>query len=218
MRFFAGNVNSMPGASPEGQLLSIAQNTALFSLLGTTYGGNGVTTFALPDLRGRTILGSGQGPGLTNSVLGASVGSATQTLSEAQMPGHVHSLPRPATKPDRPEAISHSITCSRRCRDIPGGDGGDLSRWRSSKRCDALYCGVKPFAGNFAPSGWHVADGSLLSIAQNTALFSLIGTTYGGNSQTTFALPDLRGRTAIGSGQGPGLSNRLPGEEPGVEN
>lgn len=61
------------------------------------------------------------------------------------------------------------------------------------------------FAGNFAPRGWAFCQGQILSIAQNTALFSLLGTTYGGDGQTTFALPDLRGRVPVGTGQGPGL-------------
>ena len=74
------------------------------------------------------------------------------------------------------------------------------------------------FAGNFAPRGWAFCQGQLLSIAQNTALFSILGTTYGGNGQTTFALPDLRGRTPIGQGQGPGLSSVTLGEVSGVEN
>lgn len=73
------------------------------------------------------------------------------------------------------------------------------------------------FAGNFAPRGWAFCHGQILSIAQNTALFSLLGTTYGGNGSTTFALPDLRGRTPIGAGQGPGLSNRILGEMAGDE-
>jgi microcystin-dependent protein len=71
---------------------------------------------------------------------------------------------------------------------------------------------------NFAPRGWAFCSGQILSIAQNTALFSLLGTTYGGNGQTTFALPDLRGRTPIGEGQGPGLSPRSLGEAGGQEN
>ena len=73
------------------------------------------------------------------------------------------------------------------------------------------------FAGNFAPRGWAFCQGQILSIAQNTALFSLLGTTYGGNGQTTFALPDLRGRTPIHPGQGPGLSNFVLGQAAGVE-
>ena len=76
----------------QGQLLPIAQNQALFSLLGTTYGGNGVQTFALPDLRGRAILGVGQGPGLSNTVQGQVSGSESVTLQLAQMPAHTHTV------------------------------------------------------------------------------------------------------------------------------
>lgn len=74
------------------------------------------------------------------------------------------------------------------------------------------------FAGNFAPRGWAFCNGQLLSIAQNTALFSILGTTYGGNGQTTFGLPDLRGRLAISPGTGPGLSPYQLGESGGIEN
>ena len=74
------------------------------------------------------------------------------------------------------------------------------------------------FAGNFAPKGWAFCDGSLLAISQNTALFSILGTTYGGNGVTTFGLPDLRGRVAIGFGNGPGLTPRALGEKAGEEN
>ena len=73
-----------------GQILPIAQNTALFSLLGTTYGGNGQTTFALPDLRGRVPVHFGQGPGLSNINLGQSAGSEFTTLLQTQMPQHSH--------------------------------------------------------------------------------------------------------------------------------
>jgi microcystin-dependent protein len=73
-----------------GQILSIAQNSALFSLLGTTYGGNGVTTFALPDLRGRVPISSGQGPGLSNYSLGEVTGVESLTLTVSNMPAHTH--------------------------------------------------------------------------------------------------------------------------------
>jgi len=76
----------------DGQLLSISQNTALFSILGTTYGGDGRTTFALPDLRGRTPIHPGQGAGLSNRSLGQQVGTETVTVSPAQMPSHTHTL------------------------------------------------------------------------------------------------------------------------------
>ena len=71
------------------------------------------------------------------------------------------------------------------------------------------------FAGNFAPRGWAFCNGQLLPISQNTALFSLLGTTYGGDGRVTFALPDLRGRVPVHAGQGPGLSNRNLGEAGG---
>lgn len=73
------------------------------------------------------------------------------------------------------------------------------------------------FAGNFAPRGWALCQGQLLSIAQNTALFSILGTTYGGDGRTTFALPDLRGRAPIHEGTGPGLTPRPLGSRSGVE-
>jgi microcystin-dependent protein len=75
------------------------------------------------------------------------------------------------------------------------------------------------FAGNFAPRGWAFCDGQLLAISQNTALFSILGTTYGGDGRTTFALPDLRGRAPVhaGSSGGPGLTPRLLGEQGGEE-
>lgn len=76
---------------------------------------------------------------------------------------------------------------------------------------------IRIFAGNFAPLSWAFCNGALVSIAENTALFSLLGTTYGGDGQTTFALPDLRGRIAVGIGQGPGLSNYDLGQESGSE-
>jgi microcystin-dependent protein len=76
---------------------------------------------------------------------------------------------------------------------------------------------IRMFAGNFAPSGWFFCDGSLQSIAQYEVLFALIGTTYGGNGTTTFALPDLRGRIPVGVGQAPGLSNYVLGQKAGSE-
>lgn len=77
-------------AQCQGQLVSIAQNQALFSLLGTTYGGNGTTTFALPDLRGKTVIGFGQGPGLPFYSLGEMVGRESVNLTIANMPQHRH--------------------------------------------------------------------------------------------------------------------------------
>ncbi len=90
IRIFAGNFAPRGWALCNGQILSIAQNTALFSLLGTTYGGNGQTTFALPNLQDRSPLHRGQGPGLTPRSLGETSGTATVTLITSEMPAHTH--------------------------------------------------------------------------------------------------------------------------------
>ncbi|RYU95932.1 hypothetical protein EWM59_09435 [Emticicia agri] len=76
---------------------------------------------------------------------------------------------------------------------------------------------IAVFGFNFAPNGWAFCNGQLLPLSQNTALFSLLGTTYGGNGSSTFALPDFRGRIGIGMGQGSGLSNYDLGQQGGVE-
>lgn len=76
---------------------------------------------------------------------------------------------------------------------------------------------IMQFAGNFAPRGWALCDGQLLAISSNQALFSILGTTYGGDGRTTFALPDLRGRVALHPGTGPGLTGRHLGEKIGAE-
>jgi len=89
---FAGNFAPSGFMSCEGQLLSISSNTALFSILGTTYGGNGTNNFALPDLRGRVAVGQGQGPGLSPYVEGQTGGSESVTLAVSQIPAHSHLL------------------------------------------------------------------------------------------------------------------------------
>jgi len=77
---------------------------------------------------------------------------------------------------------------------------------------------IQAFGFNFAPRGWAKCDGQLLAISQYNALFSLLGTMYGGDGRTTFGLPDLRGRSIVGIGTGPGLSNIKQGEKGGSEN
>ena len=92
IRIFAGNFAPRGWAFCNGQLLPISQNTALFSLIGTTYGGDGRTTTALPNLKGRAPMHPGRGPGLTARRLGQRGGTETITLTEAQMPNHTHTL------------------------------------------------------------------------------------------------------------------------------
>lgn len=82
---------------------------------------------------------------------------------------------------------------------------------------EPMMASIQLFAGNFAPRGWLFCDGQLLSINAHSAIFSLLGTTYGGDGRTTFALPDLRGRVPIGPRHGPGLTNRPLGQRSGQE-
>jgi microcystin-dependent protein len=102
IHFFGGNFAIRQYAKCEGQLLSISSNTALFSILGTTFGGDGRTTFALPDLRGRAPIGEGHGPGLSDIRLGQKGGAQTHTLNVAEMPSHTHA----ATVSVKPKASS----------------------------------------------------------------------------------------------------------------
>jgi len=92
VQWFAGNFAPRGWALCDGQLLPISQYSALFSILGTTYGGDGRTTFALPDVRGRVLIHEGSGPGLTPRNLGAKSGAENVALTTAQMPSHTHTL------------------------------------------------------------------------------------------------------------------------------
>lgn len=102
IKLFGFNFAPRNYAFCNGALVSIAQNTALFSILGTTYGGNGSTTFGLPNLQGRAAVGSGQGPGLTPRSLGETGGQATVTLNSNQIPQHTHGLNAATLTPQNP--------------------------------------------------------------------------------------------------------------------
>ncbi len=98
IKMFGGNFAPRSYAFASGQLLSTSQNSALFALFGTIYGGDGRTTFALPDLRGRLPIHTGQGPGLPNFNQGSKAGSETESISSSQMPAHRHT-PRGSRAP-----------------------------------------------------------------------------------------------------------------------
>ncbi|MDR3386537.1 MAG: tail fiber protein [Rudaea sp.] len=106
IRIFAGNFAPRGNALCSGQLLAISQNTALFSLLGTQFGGNGTSTFGLPDLQGRAPLSQGNGPGLSPYVMGESTGTESVTLTQQQLPVHTHPLQSRSSRADRSNANS----------------------------------------------------------------------------------------------------------------
>ncbi len=112
IRMFAGNFAPRSWAFCDGQLLAVSQNDALFSLLGTIYGGDGRTTFGLPDLRGRIPVHAGTGPGLTNRRLGGKSGTETVTVTTSQLPAHSHALQGSDQFADTPNPASHALAKS----------------------------------------------------------------------------------------------------------
>jgi len=92
IRMFAGNFSPRNWAYCSGQLMPIQQNQAMFSILGTTFGGNGTTTFGLPDMRSRVAIGTGTGPGLSPVTLGQVTGTEANTLTAANLPAHTHAI------------------------------------------------------------------------------------------------------------------------------
>lgn len=206
---FEGNFIPAGWTAADGQLLSIQSNQALFAIIGTTYGGDGVTTFALPDLQGRVAVGAD-----ATDPLGTEFGSASNTLTVAQLPPNALPLPgggstdtvgggQPVSNDQPSLALNYLIATS----GIFPSEGSGSSFSSTTPTLGQIVA----FAGNFAPSGWAFANGQLLSIQQNAALFSVIGTTYGGNGTTTFALPDLRGRTLVGTGTNSATNYTLGG-------
>lgn len=109
IRIFPFNFPPKGWAWCDGQLMPLSQNTALFSLLGTTYGGNGKSNFALPDLQGRAPMHPGQGPGLSLHDLGETGGSDTVTLLESEMPSHAHTLRASNTLGDTPVPAGNTL-------------------------------------------------------------------------------------------------------------
>lgn len=120
IRMFAGNFAPKDWAFCNGQLLPIAQNTALFALLGVQYGGDGRTNFALPNLQGRVPIHQGQGPGLTLRQIGETGGEAAVTLNSAQLPSHMHAL--------RAAEAATTGTASGAVALAPGGGGAAIYR------------------------------------------------------------------------------------------
>jgi microcystin-dependent protein len=135
---FAFNFAPRGFATCQGQILSIAQNTALFSLLGTTYGGNGQSTFALPDLQGRVPNGQGQGPGLSPYSMGQLAGTETITLLQPNMPAHNHALMATAASADSATPVADHI--------LGGANGEDANLGSVTVKVYAPAAGSNPIA------------------------------------------------------------------------
>lgn len=112
IRMFAGNFAPRGWAFCASQLLPIAQNDTLYALIGTTYGGDGVTTFGLPDMRGRLPINQGQGAGLSSYVIGQKSGTESVTLTVPQMPGHSHALFATTATGSQPAPTNTSFTAT----------------------------------------------------------------------------------------------------------
>ena len=173
----------------EGQILQISQYYSLYAAIGNTYGGDeSKGTFALPDLRGRTIVGAGD-----TETLGDVTGSDTTTITRADMPA-----PAGADLPidnAQPSLALNYIVCI---------EGLYLSQQGGGLSIDEPYIGeIMAYAGANIPDGWVLAAGQVLPIDGYPALFYSIGTIYGGDGSSTFQLPDLRDRDVVGTGSNP---------------
>jgi len=209
VRLFAGSFAPQNWAVCDGTLLPVGSNAALFNLLVDNYGGNGKTTFGLPDLRGRVVIDEGPLHGLAQTPGAAQIPNQPIKVKQA-IPGNpyatVTSLAPASGDNVQPVLGLNYIICLYGIFPSPSGPG-------------LLGCvgEIRLFAGYLIPAGWARCDGSLLSIAGKRPLFDVIGNTYGGDGQETFALPDLRDRAAIGVGQASGLSEYGLGQVAGAE-
>jgi microcystin-dependent protein len=183
VRMLASNFAPFGWVPCDGRELLISSNTALFSVIGTRFGGNGVTNFRVPDLRGRAAMGPGSLN--TGGPLPPPAGavSIVPTIGELPLGGMGIGVPVVLGMP------WHIATT-----------GIFPSREGPTPATGVQFADLMMFAGNFSPAGWLPCDGRLLSIASNTALFSLVGTFYGGDGRTTFALPNLNARLPMGQG------------------
>ncbi|WP_338044209.1 phage tail protein [Paenibacillus oryzisoli] len=231
IRMFGGTFAPNGWFFCHGQMLAISQYESLFSLIGTIYGGDGASTFALPNLQSRIPMHRGDG-----STLGEQGGVEEVALTVNQIPPHSHAFGVSSKfgSTNTPEGTVLARSTLNQFTDTAGATqttgilesaGGNVphSNMQPYLAINYIICwdgsypspegGMpeyeEPFltelrwvAFNFAPVGWVLCNGQTLSIAQNQALFSLVGTTYGGNGQTTFVLPDLQNRIPIHMGEG----------------
>lgn len=223
----------------DGQILAIRDYPNLFPVIGTYYGGDGFSTLALPDLRGRAPLHVN-----ATHPLGWRGGEETHALTLDQMGGHGHLAvgSAGAATSGLPAGRVWAVSAQAAYRSGPADQrmaaqaldsvGGGLSHTNMQpylalnhyigaggepdEEVQAFLGEIRQFAGPNAPDGWLFCNGQTLKVVENTALFSVLGTHYGGDGKETFALPDLRGAVAIHHGQGGGLTPRSIGQRGGA--
>jgi len=207
---FAGNFAPGGYSLADGQLLPINANQVLFNQIGTTYGGNGTSTLALPNLEGRTVVGTGSGTGLAPRALGSVAGATAQTLTAGQVPAFggatgvtTGSAPLPITQPSI--ALTQTVVTQ-----------GFFPQNSGPQAQGPMVGQVLTYAGSTIPGGQIAANGQQLSVVQNQALFNILGNTFGGSFPTTFATPNLSGRAATEAGAGPGLIPQALGQIEGA--
>src|SRR5579883_401955 len=244
-----------------GQTVQISDYQALFNVIGTTYGGDGKTTFQLPDLQGRAAINQGQGSGLSNYKLGDKGGAETEQLTIAEMPTHTHAVTcttatgttdEPdgnlwATEANGVQIYSNAPSTVQMNAEATSEAGGTMPDYTAKphENRSPVYAlnyyicvnGIPPsqndataiispwvgqvslFAFEMIPDGWKNCNGATLGINSYQALNAVLSTNFNGQKQPpqTFNIPDLRGRRAIGSGQGATLSNYSFAQSGGVE-
>jgi microcystin-dependent protein len=252
IKIFAFNYAPQNWALCQGQLMPISRYTSLFSILGSAYGGDGTTNFAVPNLQGIPV-GAGQAPGASNYQLGEHGGEAGVTLAPQQLPSHNHAFSTVGDQATSATPAGNQLAWSwkQAANDTVIGIYAEPPTPTTALASNAIATsgsgrphnnlqpyvtlnfsiatgGVWPhgpppppspsFTGEIAicagnpPAGWTLCEGQLMQIAQNQQLFSLLGTTYGGDATRTFALPDLRGRVPLNFGQNFAIGQR-GGEE-----
>jgi microcystin-dependent protein len=167
---FGGNFAPAGWLVADGSMMALSQNVPLFEAIGATFGGNGETTFQLPDLQGRAVVGAGQGPSVAIA-LGQQVDAGPDTPVSCLGLNYLINVGG-AAPPD-------------------GGNGG-------FPPSAAVLGEVAAYAGAYIPEGWLPADGREMSVEANEALFGVIGARFGGDGKSSFALPDLRTRLVEG--------------------
>ena len=183
----SANIYGDDNSEARGQLLSIAQNGALYDVIGNTFGGDGTTTFALPDLQGRDVVGAGVAADGTSYTLGETVGSATYNVGTANLPEQGDA----PIENQQPGLVLNFLIAV---------DGDYPSSNPVNGYGTPTLGQVVMSARSEVPPGFMLAQGQILAIRQYPALYALLGTTYGGDGLNTFALPNLAGRTVVGTG------------------